>query len=61
MLMRLLLFLLALSLILQNACPYGFSVKTAFASPPLHMYCLHHLVPPVKDEPVHRRKPDAFI
>ena len=34
--MRLLLFLLAFSLVLQNTCPYGFAAKTAFAAPHTH-------------------------
>jgi hypothetical protein len=41
-LMRLLFFLLALSLILQNTCPYGFAAKTAFAFSHLHQCPLHH-------------------
>ena len=35
-LMRLFLFLLAFSLVLQNTCPYGFAAKTAFAAPQAH-------------------------
>ncbi|MBI5741337.1 MAG: hypothetical protein HZA16_11550 [Nitrospirae bacterium] len=35
-LMRLLLFLLAVSLVLQNTCPYGYAAKTAFVAPLTH-------------------------
>ena len=35
-LMRLLLFLLTFSLVLQNTCPYGFAAKTGFAAPQAH-------------------------
>ena len=42
MLMRLLLFLVALSLVLQNTCPYGFAEETAFARPLLHRCLLHY-------------------
>jgi len=41
-LIRILLFLLALSLILQNTCPYGFAAKTAFAIPHVHWCPFHH-------------------
>jgi len=40
--MRMLLFLLALSLILQNTCPYGFAAKTAFAAEHSHQCPFHH-------------------
>jgi len=39
--MRILLFLLAFSLILQNTCPYGFAAKTAFAAPHSHQCSFH--------------------
>ena len=35
-LIRLLLFLLVISLVLQNTCPYGFASKSAFAAPHMH-------------------------
>jgi hypothetical protein len=35
-LMRLLLFILVISLVLQNTCPYGFASKTAFTAPHAH-------------------------
>ena len=37
-----LLFLLSLSLILQNTCPYGFAGKTAFAARQTHACPFHH-------------------
>ncbi len=49
-LMRLLLFLLVFSLVLQNTCPHGFAGKTAFAAPHTHdcpSKKSHHA--PVKD------------
>ncbi|HEX8949985.1 MAG TPA: hypothetical protein VF790_13535 [Dissulfurispiraceae bacterium] len=33
---RLLLFFLALALVVQNTCPYGFAAKTGFAAPHTH-------------------------
>jgi len=39
--MRILLFLLALSLILQNTCPYGFAAKTGFAIQYSHQCPFH--------------------
>jgi len=41
-LIRLLLFLISFSLILQNTCPCGFAAKTAFASPQMHACPSHH-------------------
>jgi hypothetical protein len=41
-LMRMILFLLSLSLILQNTCPYGFAAKTAFAARHPHQCPFHH-------------------
>jgi hypothetical protein len=41
-LMRILFFLLALSLILQNTCPYGFAAKTAFAAQHSQRCPFHH-------------------
>jgi hypothetical protein len=35
-LMRLLFFLLVISLVLQNTCPFGFASKTAFTAPHMH-------------------------
>lgn len=35
-LVQILLFLLVISLVLQNTCPYGFASKTAFAAPQTH-------------------------
>ena len=35
-LMRMLLFLIAFSLVVQNTCPYGFAAKTGFAAPYTH-------------------------
>ena len=35
-LMRLILFLLVISLVLQNTCPYGFAAKTAFVAHHTH-------------------------
>jgi len=49
-LMRLILFLLVISLVLQNTCPYGYAAKTAFAASHTHdcpMKKSHHS--PAKD------------
>jgi hypothetical protein len=40
-----LLFLLSVSLVLQNTCPYGFAAKTAFAASHTHACPLHHSPP----------------
>jgi hypothetical protein len=50
-LMKMFLFLLSFSLILQNTCPYGFAAKTAFAAPHTHACPFHHC-PPKKQNAV---------